>query len=222
MPIPPPAPAGQSAASTPFNQAGGGQGYMPEGSCAGQAFLHEQNLNVYYTVSTVSVPTGGWPTGCKSLSALVLHVNGVGEDSIIDFVTSASVQNGVSSCSGAFNATQSHILAVSSTTSTTAGVMGTIGNIRTTSGGYTRRRARTGDVEGRDYRWMGQMIYLIEGLPNGWNHDVNMSGDVARGVVQAINAGGLQYWNYDIGGFADGALEISKPWALMRYNLMDI
>jgi len=212
--IPSPSPAGQSAASLPANQAGGGQGYIPSGSCSGTAYTHTQDLTIFYEVVTVNRPSSTFPPGCTAVSAISLTVFGGGSNTLNQFSTSALT---TSACQGAANAMQAHTMAVSSTDTTYAGTMGAHGTIYTLSGGYTRRWTQIGDVADQDFRWYTNALFPIAGLPTGWAHNVTMSNSVARSIVRQLCQGGMEY---SMTGVAPP--QTSVVWPLLDFGLIDL
>ena len=213
-PIPAPSPAGQTAASLPGNQAGGGQGYVNSGTCSGTAWTHTQTLQVYYDVSTFSTPNGNWPPGSDTTSALICTVYGNATDTLNQFSTSSST--GLSGCAGAANAVQSQTMTLSSTTATVG--FGSAGTIYTVSGGYQRRWARASDIAQTDSRLLTKVVFPVAGLPTGWNNDATISNSVAAQLVAKIIAGGLEYNDYSTPGSPD----LATAWTLMDWSLIDI
>lgn len=213
MPIPAPTPTAITGASLPGNQAGGGQGYVNSGTCSGTAYTHTQDLIVFYSITTISEPSNAFPPTCSTVSALNLTVMGGGADTLAQFSTSSS--SGLSGCAGAANAVQAHTMTLSSTDA--AAGMGTQGAIYTVSGGYRRRWTQTGDVAATDYRTYTNAMYLLPGLPTGWNNNADLSNNVARQVIRLICNGGMEY---SPNGVAPP--EVSDPWPMIDFGLIDI
>jgi hypothetical protein len=211
MPIPAPIPTAVTGPSLPGNQAGGGQGYVNSGTCSGTAFTHTQDLIVFYQVTTINEPSNQFPPTCATVSALNLTVMGGGSDSLGQFSTSSAG----SGCAGAANAVQAHTMVLSSTDA--AAGMGTQGAIYTTSGGYRRRWTQTGDVASTDYRTYTNALYLLPGLPTGWNNNADLSNNVARQVIRLICNGGMQY---SPNGVAPP--QVASPWPMLDFGLIDI
>ena len=213
--IPSPSPAGQSAASLPANQAGGGQGYIPSGSCSGTAYTHTQDLTIFYEIITVNRPSSAFPPGCTAVSALSLTVFGGGTNTLNQFSTSAVGGSNSSGCAAAANAMQAHTMAVSSTSNSTG--MGSAGTIYTLSGGYSRRWSQIGDVDEQDFRWYTNALFPIDGLPLGWQNNLTLSNEIARSIVRQLCNGGLEY---SMNGVAPP--QTATPWSLLDFGLIDL
>ena len=217
-PIPAPSPTSLTGYTAPNSAAGGGQQFQASGPCSGTAFTHTQDVTIFYQIVTMPQQAGTWLPSTTDVSALKLTVMGNGEDSLAFFSTSAvsgSAGSGTTQCATAADARQAHVLALSSTNS--AAGMGTAGAIYTLSGGYERRWSQTGDANRQDSRMYVNGLFEINGLPNGWQNNGDLSNNVARQVIARVANGGLQYQN-------DG---VSPPvtagnWDLMDFSLMNI
>ena len=217
-PIPAPSPTALTGYSAPNSAAGGGQQFQSSGPCSGTAFIHTQDLTIFYEIVTMPQNSGTWLPSTTDVSALKLTVMGNGEDSLSFFSTSAvsgSTGSGTTQCATAADARQAHVLTLSSSDS--AAGMGGAGAIFTLSGGYERRWSQTGDTNLQDSRLYVNGLFEIDGLPTGWETNADLSNNVARQIIARVCNGGLRYQNNGI----------SPPitaggWALMNFSLMSV
>ena len=217
-PIPAPSPTSLTGYSAPNSAAGGGQQFQASGPCSGSAFTHTQDLTIFYQIVTMPQQTGTWLPSTTDVSALKLTVMGNGEDSLAFFSTSAvsgSVGSGTTQCATAADARQAHVLTLSSTDSATG--MGNAGSIFTLSGGYERRWSQTGDANRQDSRMLINGLFEINGLPDGWQTNADLSNNIARQIVARVSNGGLRYQNEGVGNPVTAG-----NWELMDFSLMDI
>ena len=181
-------------ATTAQTVAGTGREYISSGTCSGTAFTHEQRLTVAYTLTTRVDPNGAWLPGSNTVSGLSLAIYANANGTRADFSTSANA----SGCTNAANLRQDQIFDISSTTTATAGALGTAGMITTASAGMFRRWANSSDI---DYYTAGnfqRVWFPLEGLPAGFNNNADLSKLVLRQLVYQILDGGLDFSNTGI------------------------
>ena len=166
------------AATDPTTDVGGSRNLVTSGNCSGTAYTHQQDLTVYYEITTVSQPAGTWLPTATSVSGLKLSVFGNTTDSLDWFSTSATDGSG---CANAANMRQGHNFSISSTTGSVG--MGTQGAIYTTSAGIERRWTQVGDTESSDNRIYLDAWYPLGGLAADWNNNDTLSAAVARAVI---------------------------------------
>jgi hypothetical protein len=186
-PINPPA----GGAATAQTVAGTARDYISSGTCSGTAFTHEQRLTVAYTLTTRVDPNGAWLPGSNTVSGLSLTVYANVNGTRGDFSTSANV----SGCTNAANMRQDQIFDISSTTTATAGALGTAGMITTASAGTFRRWANSSDVDFYDTGNFQRVWFPLEGMPAGFNNNADLSKVVLRQLISQILDGGLHYSN---------------------------
>ena len=212
-PIPAPSPTALTGYSAPNSAAGGGNQFQASGPCSGTAWTHTQDLFIAYEVVSIPQDSGTWLPSTSNVSALKLTVMGNAEDSL-DFFATSSV-SGASGCLTAADARQAHVLTLSSTTA--AAGMGTAGAIYTLSGGYERRWTQTGDVAQSDNQMWVNGLFEINGLPDGWQTNVDLSNNVARQIIARVCNGGIQYQNDGVSPHVTAG-----KWDLMYFSLMDV
>lgn len=180
-------PAGGAAAATTAQ--GTSRDYISSGICSGTAFTHEQRLTVAYTLTSRSNPDGAWLPGSATASGLSLTIYANANGTRGFFSTSANV----SGCTNAANMRQDHIFDISSSTTATAGALGTAGWITTASAGTFRTWANSSDVEYNDSGNFIKVWFTTDGLPTSWNNNASMCKAVIRQIIYQVIDGGMEY-----------------------------
>ena len=194
--------------------AGGMSNYVVNGACSGTAFRHTQVLDLsYQRVNRVDASNDWIPLSSSTTSGLQITVRGVVNDELFDFQTSA--QTG-STCSTAANARQAQEFILSSST-TSAGGMGTAGVLYTASAGVTQRWAELGDTASFDTREYYNVWIDTSNMPTGWESNQAQSEALVKEIIARIVAGGLEFSN-------DGSApsDVALPWAKMEFSLMNL
>jgi len=212
-PIPAPSPTTASGYSAPNQNSGGARPFVASGPASGIAWTHTQDLTIFYEIVSIPQNAGTWLPSTTNVSGLKLTVYGNAEDSLDFFSTSAV--SGAGGYGTAADARQAQVLTLSSSTGSVG--FGTAGAIYTLSSGFERRWWQTGDSNQSDNRTYVNALFDINGLPDGWQINANLSNNVARQVIARVCNGGLRYQN-------DG---VSPPitagaWNLMNFSLMDV
>jgi len=176
-------------AATAQTVQGTSRDYISSGICSGTAFTHEQRLTISYTMTTYPQNTGAWLPATAEVSGLKLQVymNATGQRG--DFSTSANV----SGCTNAANMRQDQVFDISSTTTATAGALGTAGMITTASAGTFRRWAESSDIDFFEGRTYSRVWFPLDGLPQGFQDNVDLSTQILRQVIYQVLDGGLEY-----------------------------
>jgi hypothetical protein len=163
--------------------------YIASGSCSGTAFTHEQRLTISYTMTTYPQPTGAWLPATADVSgfSLQIYANATGQRG--DFSTSASDGSG---CANAANMRQDQVFDISSTSIAT-GALGTAGMITTASAGTFRRWALATDTDFFEGNTYSRVWFPLDGLPQGFQNNVDLSKQVLRQIIYQVLDGGLEY-----------------------------